>query len=77
MNSRKKDKQTKVKIVRKPNQSVERTISMFNKRCQRRRIAPEVNGNKFFTKPLNKNKRRTKAIKREENRAKRERAQYR
>lgn len=66
-----------IKMVRRPNESAERLISKFNKAFQAARVGVRVGAKRWFRKKDNRKKRRIKAIKREENRARRAKAQFR
>lgn len=70
-------KNPNVRLLRKPNQSVERLISTFNKKFQKSRIGQKAQSKRYRQDNVNRNKRRIKAIKRDENRAKRAKMQFR
>jgi len=66
-----------IKIHRRPNESVERLISKFNKLFQASRKGLKAQEKKHFRKKLNRRKQRIKAVKRDQYRAKREKNQFR
>jgi hypothetical protein len=65
-----------VKVFRNPSESAERLISKFNKAFQASRKGLVASAKKYRQKDLNKRKQRIRAIKREENRAKREKMSF-
>lgn len=65
-----------VKVVKNDKESVDRVISRFNKKVQASRILLKKRTTRYFSKPDTKRIVRTKAIKREEYRALREKNRF-